>query len=450
MTQSYEVRASPGKGYGLFATRYIPAGTLILADRHVMVIAKEGGARQDPKHDIQHAFEQLGESQIEQFLSLHAGPEDGRRLVERIYTTNRFGDFESTYMCLTISRINHACIPNAASTAGETDDEDSIRAIAPIKKGDEICISYRSDLCWIMTRVQRQALLQSWNFDCQCPLCDLPSAEIDLSDFRRKFIFALRWNTVLEDPVDLSHYDSLDFRDTEEAYDTLNEPNLEPLDSISLRTITAYQLLLAHALEAERIDRDLIGKAYYEAAIAHFADLAAMAENVLVLQWGRNVRDWMEKAIQLTSDFYGFNSDDAQQYRNDWKTMQLLPQLALLLDICDLPTTTNEPIEVQDLILQKLPTRAVHDDDELHPAFALLFLTLPGGRPAVRCIDETECRNFVREQCLLEDIRSTTIKERDAFIEQYKLVVEVRENLRSIAETEGRLNALFVEEMPGL
>ena len=179
MSPPYEIRASLGKGYGVFATRSIPAGTLILSDHHVMVIAKDGGKRRSSEHDIQLAFEGLEQEQVEQFLSLHAGPEDGRTLVERIYTTNRFGklvetimlnstdhsigDFDSSYLCLTISRLNHACSPNAASYAGETDDVDDIRAIAPIREGEEICISYRYDLCWIMTREQRRAFLEVTN-----------------------------------------------------------------------------------------------------------------------------------------------------------------------------------------------------------------------------------------------------------------------------------------------
>lgn len=92
MSLPYEVRASPGKGYGVFATRDVSAGTLILADQHVMVIAKEAGKRQDSEDDIERAFKQLNQQQAEQLLALHAGPEDGRSLVERIYTTNRFGE----------------------------------------------------------------------------------------------------------------------------------------------------------------------------------------------------------------------------------------------------------------------------------------------------------------------------------------------------------------------
>ncbi|KAK4621331.1 hypothetical protein CLAFUW4_07083 [Fulvia fulva] len=436
MSLPYEVRASPGKGYGVFATRDVSAGTLILADRHVMVIAKEAGKRQDSEDDIERAFKQLNQQQAEQLLALHAGPEDGRSLVERIYTTNRFGDFDSTYMCLNIARINHACGPNVASTAGETNDVDNIRAIAPIKKGDEICISYRSDLCWIMTREQRQALLQSWNFDCQCSTCDRSVEDIELSDFRRKIIFALRWKTVFDDPVDLSHYDSTDFRDTEEVYDALNEPDSHESSTTSLSTITAYQLLLAHFLEAEGVERDLVGKAYYEAAITHFAYLAAMDENVIPLQWGINVREWMQKAIKFVSDFYGSDSATAEQYRKDWETMQLLPQLALLLEMCDLPTTPTRSLTVQDVILQKVCITADLGHEVGQRPFALRFATLPDGQAAVECVDEKECRDFVRAQNLDTEIREKAVRERDTFVEQYKVVVEMRENLRDMKETE--------------
>jgi hypothetical protein len=61
-----------------------------------------------------------------------------------------------------------------------------LRALRPIKTGEQIFISYVPAL-W--SRLDRQENLQSsYDFICSCPSCSLPASEISHSDIRRNLL----------------------------------------------------------------------------------------------------------------------------------------------------------------------------------------------------------------------------------------------------------------------
>ena len=61
-----------------------------------------------------------------------------------------------------------------------------LRAICPIKKGEQIFISYNSP---VQTRSARRKHMQSsYGFMCECPCCSLPSLESARSDVRRNLL----------------------------------------------------------------------------------------------------------------------------------------------------------------------------------------------------------------------------------------------------------------------
>lgn len=67
-----------------------------------------------------------------------------------------------------ISRINHSCANNATFTWFSKDEAAVIRAVRPIKAGDEITINYGAN----GDRVQRQLeLYQCFHFKCTCERC---------------------------------------------------------------------------------------------------------------------------------------------------------------------------------------------------------------------------------------------------------------------------------------
>jgi hypothetical protein len=69
-----------------------------------------------------------------------------------------------------VSRLNHSCRPNAATSAGDgVTTVYSLRAIAP---GEEICVSYASAFLWLPVHARRAQLAKRWGFLCACARCD--------------------------------------------------------------------------------------------------------------------------------------------------------------------------------------------------------------------------------------------------------------------------------------
>ena len=103
----YAIKPSPGKGNGVFATKAIIAGTVIIRDTEVMRIHSAPG--QEVKDDeVRRAFEQLSPSEQASFLSL---PESITKVagtqLRRIYVGNGFGDMLGEHhINLIISKVN--------------------------------------------------------------------------------------------------------------------------------------------------------------------------------------------------------------------------------------------------------------------------------------------------------------------------------------------------------
>lgn len=134
------VRAAPGKGEGMFATKNIPAGTTILKDRAVMHLQQLPG-RQLTAQQIQEALSYLSEKDQKKFFQLHEGSRALETKIQRIYKANAFGDRSAAQvLCLDISKLNHSCVPNAEQCEGADDKERLLVALKDIKKGEEIYI----------------------------------------------------------------------------------------------------------------------------------------------------------------------------------------------------------------------------------------------------------------------------------------------------------------------
>ena len=82
------------------------------------------------------------------------------------------------------ARINHSCIPNAYWMYNTSLEYLTIHAMVDIAKGDEITIHYFK-LCEYSSRQQREEMLQSYGFHCDCIACDVQSDFGRGSDERR-------------------------------------------------------------------------------------------------------------------------------------------------------------------------------------------------------------------------------------------------------------------------
>ena len=73
-------------------------------------------------------------------------------------------------LCLTASRLNHSCVPNADRFCGNESMWKSFIVNRDIAEGEEISISY---IDHVKDRTERQRELRNWAIVCQCPACDV-------------------------------------------------------------------------------------------------------------------------------------------------------------------------------------------------------------------------------------------------------------------------------------
>ena len=78
-----------------------------------------------------------------------------------------------------ISMLNHCCYPNAqvywpAGSAADGLQSPRVYAISDVKEGDELCISYRTDLLHYPTPLRQSVINSSWHFHCTCDRCTRP------------------------------------------------------------------------------------------------------------------------------------------------------------------------------------------------------------------------------------------------------------------------------------
>lgn len=200
------VKASgPHRGRGLFATRNLKAGDLILAatafasvwdEERTHVIATKWNARFP--NDLHVGLIGLWKVTLQRvqnnpilgcdLLDLHGDHNelgdavvevDGVQVVDTyqvhdIVARNAFqlGGSSGRETCCTgiyirSSYINHSCVRNSHRTT--IGDLLLLYATKDIKKGEELTISYGYDLDMFASR--KEAISSMWNFQCNCPLC---------------------------------------------------------------------------------------------------------------------------------------------------------------------------------------------------------------------------------------------------------------------------------------
>jgi len=159
----FEVRPSPNKGLGVFATVPIPYDTVVMRDELVLRYKKQQRPQQkyrtflDLSSPIQDEVLKLSVRQNEK-QRLTIGPKrilEGEREdlirkvmhLENVLSTNAFDIFyddpESPGgLFLRASRINHSCVPNADHSYDDKSGCKSVFANRDIHAGDEITISY--------------------------------------------------------------------------------------------------------------------------------------------------------------------------------------------------------------------------------------------------------------------------------------------------------------------
>ncbi|POS72242.1 Mcg1p [Diaporthe helianthi] len=200
------LKSLPGRGIGVVATRFIPAGSLILQDDATLTIPKPRPTTQAFLLTLVTQYLSCSAEVQKQILALHAHSspggadyvhglltteDDALQLAEHqvkfiirlhsTFTTNMFDETApgASSLFLQASRFNHSCVPNCdyGHMSDETRTTMTIRASQDIKAGEELCLTY---VTYYDDRAQRMAdLKQNWGFDCNCPACDYEDPEVD-------------------------------------------------------------------------------------------------------------------------------------------------------------------------------------------------------------------------------------------------------------------------------
>ncbi|KAI0015711.1 hypothetical protein F4780DRAFT_49156 [Xylariomycetidae sp. FL0641] len=191
---AYQTIDVASKGKGVVAMRPIPRREEIMTDWASIVVSLDfpTSVRRETGYELLHrAADQL--SDPDRILDLGTSSTTSADIIEDILRTNAFSLSLAgePHMALypSVSRINHACKPNAFIRFDKSSLAVGVVAARDIDEGEEISISY---IPVDQTRPQRQAALRRWGFECQCSLCSASKAEVAASDYRRTKMQTLR------------------------------------------------------------------------------------------------------------------------------------------------------------------------------------------------------------------------------------------------------------------
>ncbi|KAJ7772743.1 hypothetical protein DFH07DRAFT_768028 [Mycena maculata] len=215
LTSSFLFNFFPGMGMGLFATRALKTGDLILSDRPLYVGARGVGVAYPPSLTWEQ-YQQLALNELEKcvkvsvmrmrpeakeaFMALkNSHKEDGSGPIVGIIRTNALSvdglrpgvkDETKSYsaVCKDISRLNHSCSPNTQPCWNLPSFSFELFAVRDIAAGEELTFQYVDVEC---SAAARNKALKPYDFVCTCAACKDPK-----SDARRAAIRSLGAPTV--------------------------------------------------------------------------------------------------------------------------------------------------------------------------------------------------------------------------------------------------------------
>ncbi|KAF2731532.1 SET domain-containing protein [Polyplosphaeria fusca] len=195
--ENWHVTPSPGKGLGVFATRALEEGTIVMREAPSLLITPppivpgygynvtEVGLR------VQSAFDSLSPALQSEILSLHAHFKPGESSstafarLKAIFRSNAYNTGKDIGLFPKIARINHSCRPNAGYVWNERLGRRVVFANRRIEEGEEITDSY---VPLLLSRRERQQRLDTYGFRCKCEACRVGEEEGRKSDRRRRDI----------------------------------------------------------------------------------------------------------------------------------------------------------------------------------------------------------------------------------------------------------------------
>ncbi|KAK2877135.1 hypothetical protein FQN49_001379 [Arthroderma sp. PD_2] len=199
----FELKPSPGKGWGVFATKNIKKGALILREKPLFVIRAplEGCI----ELEIVAAFQKLTPTEKRQFLCLRDNGSEVFKCMTDAFVDNNStvssilkngaNDYPARGLFILHSRFNHSCVPNTkAPFTGKK--AISTYATRDIVAGEELTTFYDTNVLFHPRQERHKAL----RFVCDCKACKLGTPFHELSETRKTLIRGLMY---LKDGVDV-------------------------------------------------------------------------------------------------------------------------------------------------------------------------------------------------------------------------------------------------------
>jgi hypothetical protein len=180
----YEIRQVDDEiGMGLFALRDIKKNEKVLAERPILRWPYVSQRSTYPEtQDVPESARMAVDALVPQTGAL---PE---KLKRNCFVCSSEGDSGFDGLFLTMSRVNHCCLPNADKQFLENRGVAILVASRDIPKGEEVRISYKAK--YMPWDERRAILVDHYRFQCNCVLCNDSGLE-------KKLAFAQR----LEDDI---------------------------------------------------------------------------------------------------------------------------------------------------------------------------------------------------------------------------------------------------------
>jgi len=188
--RSFVIKNIAGKGNGMFASKRIYPGEIILREIPLMIVLDEvySDSEKCEKY-LDKVVDKMTDLERRRFLSLWDGRNEDPTYLGRFYTNDMDWDGDIC-VCPSMARANHSCRPNADFYTRKDLGEQRLVAISIIEEGAEITISYlpsADEGSDIRSRRQNH-LLFYWGFLCTCIECTLQDKELEENEIIREEI----------------------------------------------------------------------------------------------------------------------------------------------------------------------------------------------------------------------------------------------------------------------
>ncbi|TWU72887.1 hypothetical protein ED733_004199 [Metarhizium rileyi] len=284
----FELKPSPGKGWGAFATKAIKNGEVILTESPLFIVPL--GSKSIPSDIWETISLTLSPVQKHQLSLLRVNGQGPLRGLHHALSENCFeiktpDESMSQGLYVLQSRFNHSCVPNSIVPL-QTTPIVTRYAMADIAIGEEITFCYLSGLA-ANTKAERHNEL---GFTCCCKGCTLPTHLQGVSDLRRR-LFAGLWF--------LSH--GVDFNERRQDFGRPLITNVALNRAAINHEITASELFFNTALTALVAEQEEILHPILEEVLTKLllkiAILLQRPVNSMLAKLAMGKKTWAEKVV---------------------------------------------------------------------------------------------------------------------------------------------------------